>query len=269
MDALITGTSTGIGYATALRLHEEGYRVWAGVRNESDKNKLLESTKFSARMCPLILDVTCQEDIDKAYQTILTSGAKINVLVNNAGIAVVGVLEFVPQQEIKKLFDVNVFGLLAVTQKFLPMLRETQGRLINISSIAGRTVTPGLSPYNASKHCVEVFSDALRIELKPFNVRVVLIEPGTIETPIWNKQLGQIAVQSPYEKICNSFNFILGRISQNGLPPEEVSEVIFHSIKTKNPCARYLVGRSAKMLALQSLLPSFIKDFLIARVFRV
>ncbi len=178
---IITGASSGIGLATALFLANAGIQVYAGVRKESDKEKLLKES--SSYLTPLFLDVCNQESINEAFALISkeADGTKIS-LVNNAGLSLNGPLEMLPMHDIEKLIQVNVVGLLAVTKTFIPLIRESQGRLINISSGHGLMAIPDKSVYAASKFAVQAISDSLRLELRPFGVSVSSVVVGKVNT---------------------------------------------------------------------------------------
>ena len=185
---VVTGASSGIGEATALRLANAGFAVFAGVRREEDAEALrLRGVR------PVRLDVRDAAQVAAAAQEVrgALGPAGLVALVNNAGVVVPGPLEFVPLDKLRGQFEVNVIGQVAVIQAFLPLLRETRGRIVNISSIDGRIATPLLGPYVASKFALEGLSDALRRELRPWGIQITLIEPGAIKTRIWEK--GRVA----------------------------------------------------------------------------
>src|SRR5574341_29762 len=177
---VITGASTGIGEACALYLDELGYRVFAGVRRPSDGETL--KAKASARLTPVVMDVTDVASIDRAVETVKQAVGSVGLagLVNNAGIGVGGPLEVVPLADLRKQFEVNVIGQVAVTQAFLPLLRQGRGRIVNMGSIAGRVVMPFMGPYSASKFALEALTDAMRLEFQPWGIQVSIVEPGAI-----------------------------------------------------------------------------------------
>src|SRR5216684_7141096 len=182
-NIVITGASTGIGEACALRLDGLGYRVFAGVRRFADGEALKK--KSSDRLSPVMLDVTSEESITAAVRTV--GDVPLAGLVNNAGIVVAGPLELIPIAMWRKQLEVNVIGQVAVTQAFLPMLRAGCGRIVNMGSIAGRSALPFSGPYCASKFALEGLTDSLRMELRQFGISVSIIEPGAVKTPIWEK----------------------------------------------------------------------------------
>jgi short-subunit dehydrogenase len=275
---LVTGASTGIGLAIAMELVRRGEHVLAGIRNEQDAKKVSElCSNHKGKVEPLLLDVTNEEHLIRLEQRLEARKAPLKGLVNNAGIVAAGPLEIIPLEKVRELFDVNVFGLLRVTQICLPFLRLTQGRVVNMSSISGLTVTPVLSPYCASKHCVEVFSDALRMELRPWGIEVSLIEPGSIATPIWEKSLYNSSADlkslpprkfNLYENLLSRFEKLALAISRNASPPELVVEKTMHALYAKKPKTRYLVGSGARQSLLQNWLPDRWRDSLILRYLR-
>jgi NAD(P)-dependent dehydrogenase (short-subunit alcohol dehydrogenase family) len=266
---LITGTDTGIGEACALYLDGLGFMVFAGVLSASHGEDLKQ--KASVRFTPIVLDVTDPTSISSAAETVAVALGEAGLigLVNNAGIAVAGPLEFLPIADIRQQLEVNVIGLLAVTQAFLPFLRRGHGRIVNIGSVSGRIALPLLGPYAASKYAVEAISDSLRGELASWNIGVALIEPGAVATPIWDKGLEQekamrsklsaqaLALYGPMLKV-------IGSISQNskqgGMPVSKIAEVVEHALTAQRPKIRYLVGKDAYLLACLGLVPSRWRD---------
>lgn len=184
---VITGASTGIGRSAALHLDRLGHRVIAGVRNPGDGDAL--RTSASERLTPVVLDVTDADDIAQAVQVVddALGGGPLDGLVNNAGISLGGPLEFLDIDRLRLQLEVNVVGLVAVTQALLPLLRRGPGRIVNIGSIGGRVTSPFMGPYCASKYAVEALSDALRMELGPWGIHVSVVEPGPVHSPIWDK----------------------------------------------------------------------------------
>ena len=184
---VITGASTGIGAACALTLDSLGYRVFAGIRNPADGETL--QRQAGPRLMPIRLDVTDPASIAGASHTVtaMIGDHGLAGLINNAGIGVAGPIEALPLTDWRRQFEVNLFGLIATTQTFLPLIRKGRGRIINMGSIAGRASMPFMAPYAASKHALVAVTDALRIELQPWGIRVALIEPGAIATPIWER----------------------------------------------------------------------------------
>ena len=184
---VVTGASTGIGEACALQLDRMGFSVFAGVRREAD-GKALEQ-KASGRLTPVFIDVADEVSIASAVETVSAAvgDAGLAGLVNNAGIAVPAPIELVPLDALRRQLEVNVIGQVSVTQAFLPLVRKAQGRIVNMGSIAGRLAIPFLGPYCMSKFAMEALTDSLRVELRPWGIKVSLVEPGRISTPIWGK----------------------------------------------------------------------------------
>lgn len=272
---VITGASTGIGRTSALHLDALGFRVFAGVRKAADGEALRRDA--SDRLTPLSIDVTDAASIEAAAKEVAGAlgGEGLAGLVNNAGIVVSGPLEFVPMDEWRQQMEVNFFGLVAVTQAFLPLVRKAKGRIVNVSSIGGKVSTPFLSPYAASKHAVEGLSDSLRRELRSLGIFVSLIEPGAVATPIWKK--GNAAAKERRAQLSEEANALygaamgklqeaVGKVEKGAIPPEEVAKAIAHALTADRPKTRYLVGIEAKVQnALSSLLPDRMMDGFLAR----
>ncbi|WP_445636825.1 Short-chain dehydrogenase/reductase [Nostoc sp. DSM 114161] len=270
---LITGASTGIGQACALLLDRLGFSVFAGVRQDIDAQALQQ--KASQRLIPIFLDVTDAESIasvvDKVTNTVGDVG--ISGLVNNAGIAVPGPLELLPIAEFQHQMNVNVTGQLAVTQAFLGLLRQGRGRIVNMGSIAGRSPTPFLGAYNASKFALEALTDVMRMELKPWGISVSIIEPGSIATPIWNKSLTQAEIGQDslpesaldlYGQAMNTVRQKMQTIAARGISADIVAQAVVHALTAKQPKTRYLIGQDAKIQAvLKHILPDRLHDRLI------
>ncbi len=267
---LITGASTGIGAACALALDKLGYQVFAGVRREADGAALRQIA--SPRLAPLLLDVTDQSLIAKAALLLkdVLSGQGLEGLVNNAGIAVAGPLEFVSPERLRLQFEVNVIGAMAITQAMLPLLRTGPGRIINISSVSGKLASPFVGPYCASKFALEALSDSLRVELSPWKIAVSVVEPGVINTPIWQKSLaanGSLLEQMPPES-QELYGREVAAMQQyartaKGLEPEAVARVVVQALTDRNPKIRYVVGTNARMGVLLTWLPDRLRDWLL------
>jgi NAD(P)-dependent dehydrogenase (short-subunit alcohol dehydrogenase family) len=282
--ALITGASTGIGRATALRLSASGWTVLAGVRDPAAGERLLADARPGAggRLLPLSLDVTDAEQVaaargqvdEEAARAGSSSRGGLDALVNNAGIGVGGPLELVSADDLRRQFDVNVFAQVAVTQALLPALRRaatpkgTGGRIVFVSSIGGRVAMAFTAPYAASKHAIEAFGDALRVELRSSGVRVALVEPGSVSTPIWDKGRAEAErvvippeLQGAYGKIPAAMGKVLEDTARRGVPPEQVAATIERALTSPRMKARYMVGRDAKaMLIARRLLPDLVFD---------
>jgi NAD(P)-dependent dehydrogenase (short-subunit alcohol dehydrogenase family) len=252
--AIVTGSSSGIGYETALILARNGFRTYASMRN-LEKGKTISdiATKEELELHTVKLDVTDERSVTDAIKTIKAEAGRIDVLVNNAGYGLAGSLEDLSMSEIKAQFETNVFGLIRVTQAVLPTMREQKsGIIVNISSIGGKVAIPLQSPYHSTKFAVEGLSESIAYDLEPFGIKVVIIEPGAIKT---NFETGMVVAQntqnpnSPYyntmQKLQNSINSHF----KNGTTPAKVAEVILNAITTPNPNQRYTVGEDAAMIA--------------------
>lgn len=268
---VITGASTGIGESCARRLAQAGFHVFAGVRKAADGVALQE--RSTGQITPLLLDVTDAAQIAAAQETVCTTIGDQGLagLVNNAGIALGGPLEFLPMTTLRRQMEVNVYGALAVTQAFLPLLRRAKGRIVNMSSIAGLAANPFLGPYSASKYALEALSDTLRLELRPWGIAVVLIEPGTIATPIWQKGLAfadDLEAQLPaqaYDYYGPIFPFMRKMLAQTGgIPADAVAQAVEQALTVQRPKARYLVGYDARLRTWVERLPTRWRDRLIA-----
>jgi NAD(P)-dependent dehydrogenase (short-subunit alcohol dehydrogenase family) len=245
---LITGVSTGIGYSLAKKFITEGYAVIGSVRIATDAEKLKQD--FGQYFHPIILDVTDQESIDAAVAQVekLLRGSALACLINNSGIAVGGTVMHLPLSEFRRQFDVNVFGLVAVTKAFLPQLgarsgfQGTTGKIINISSVSGKVGFPFIAPYCASKFAVEGFSQSLRRELLPYGIDVITIGPGPVKTPIWGKaeETPENVRRSDYGKALGRFREFMMKSAASGLEPDDLANRIFRVFRKKNPRTNYL-----------------------------
>ncbi|MEH2287460.1 SDR family oxidoreductase [Nostoc sp.] len=270
---VVTGASTGIGQACALLLDQLGFFVFGGVRQDADAQTLKQ--KGSQRLIPIFLDVTDAESIAAAVEKVTNAvgGAGILGLVNNAGIAVPGPLELLAIADFQYQMQVNVTGQLAVTQAFLGLLRQSQGRIVNMGSIAGRSPTPFLGAYNASKFALEALTDVMRMELRPWGISVSIVEPGSIATPIWDKSLSQSEVAQQdlpetahnlYGQAMNIVRKKMQIIASRGISADIVAQVVVHALTAKQPKTRYLVGQDAKIGALiKHILPDKLHDKII------
>jgi NAD(P)-dependent dehydrogenase (short-subunit alcohol dehydrogenase family) len=253
--------------------------VFAGVRREEDGQSLRKQA--SDRLQPILLDVADVDQVAARAHDVEAAlgGQELTGIVNNAGIAVSGPVEFVPPGEWRRQFDVNVIGTVTMVQQFLPMLRASRGRIVNISSVGGRFSQPLVAPYVASKHAIEAVSDALRIELRPWAIDVVLIEPGSVATPIWEKGLkeGAAMMASAPPALARLYGKAIAvgmeqgrRANDSGVPPERVASAVAQALLAPRPRTRYVVGRDAQvMLALKRILPDRWLDEVILRLGRL
>lgn len=271
---VITGASSGIGAACAQYLDGLGFTVWAGVRRREDGEALARLT--SSRLRIVMLDVTDPASIAAAEQVVAqaTRDTGLAGLVNNAGISVAGPLEVLPLDAVRMQFEVNVIGALAVTQAFIPLLRPARGRIVNISSIAGLAATPFLGAYCGSKFALEAMSDALRLELVPWGISVSLVEPGAIQSQIWQRAtmsatrtLGGVAPESlaRYAHLLSRMQDVMQKAAARAIPAETVARVVADALTASRPRARYLVGDDARFRAmLKWILPDRVQDRLLA-----
>lgn len=272
---LVTGASTGIGAACAAELDRRGCRVFAGVRSAADGQRLQASA--SERLVPLLLDVTCPEQIAEAAAQIQqrVGDHGLDGLVNNAGIVVTGPLELLPLEMLRQQLEVNVLGQVAVTQAMLPLLRLGQGRIVNMGSVSGRIASPYLGPYCASKYALEALTDALRMELRRWGILVSVIEPGSVETPIWGKaQSGArnlaeaipVERRSLYEQEIAAMQKASQEMAAHAMPVEVVVEAVMHALFARRPKTRYLLGRGLPLLLrVLKFLPDRARDWFILR----
>lgn len=272
---VITGASTGIGEACALHLDKLGYRVFAGIRKADDGESLRQ--RASSRLFPIRLDVTDETEIAHAAGRITEAlgGQRLAGLVNNAGIVVGGMLEYLPLDALRRQLEVNVIGAIAVTQVFLPSLRKSRGRIVNIGSISGLLSTPYAGAYCASKFALEALTDSLRMELRPWKMAVAIIEPGFIRTPIVKKsveaaealraQLPAKALQL-YERHMRAVTEATQREAAQAAPTAAVVKAVVHALSARRPRTRYVVGaHSGWQIQLARALPDRWRDALITR----
>jgi NAD(P)-dependent dehydrogenase (short-subunit alcohol dehydrogenase family) len=272
---VITGASTGIGEACAFHLDRLGFKVFAGVRKVSDGEAL--QRRASERLRAVSLDVTDSGGIARATEVVSQAVGQAGLagLINNAGIVVAGMTEFLPLSQLRAQLEVNVIGVVAVTQAFLPLLRKSPGRIVNIGSSSGPVATPFLGAYAASKFALEGLTDALRQELCPWAIQVSIVEPGNIRTPIWEKSLAaasQLLDQLPkeahelYGQAIAAVRDAALREARAATPALAVAKAVTHALTAKKPKTRYTVGTDAKIQALLArFIPDRIRDGLIAR----
>ncbi len=250
----ITGATTGIGRAAALYLARAGHRVIASGRNERALGTLRDEAKGLA-LDVVRLDVTDPRSIAAAVETVAqqTGGRGVDVLINNAGYGLAAALAEVTDEDLRAQFETNVFGLMSVTRAFLPqMMQRRSGRILNVSSIGGRVTFPLFGAYHASKYAVEAMSDALRGELRPFGIDVVLIEPGPIATEFGNRSVQEVAkyrrADSPYAAVYAQAEAIKELSEKQAVPADRVSKVLLRAIVARRPAARYVVPFSSRIM---------------------
>jgi short-subunit dehydrogenase len=262
---LVTGAASGIGKATAILLSKNGFGVYAADLSLEELSDLRQENKIE----PIRLDITDEKDVDKAFKLIDKKQTGLFALVNNAGIFNPGPLMELNIERLIEQYNVNVFGTHRVTKAFFPLLFSFRGRIVNISCVAGYVATPFSGPYASSKHAVEGWSDSLRRELLPLDVKVIIIEPALINTSIWDKDLdGRI------EKYRNTIFYEANRkkleqeareAKQNGVQPEVVAEAIFKALTAPNPKSRYLVTNHRVLHRLVKFLPDSFVDRLLTK----
>lgn len=251
---LVTGASTGIGRATALELARRGHGVFAGVRKRADGESLRRDVEGG--LVPVNLDVTKEGSIANARRKVqrAVGGDGLAALINNAGVGDAGPIEHVPVEDFRKVIEVNLIGQYAVTQAFLPLIRRGGGRVVFVSSIGGLVASPFMSAYSASKFGVEALADSLRREVRPWGIDVVVIEPGSIATPIWERGASTFDARKPardqkrmYGKQLEAMRAGLIATGEAGIEPEKVAKVIARALRARRPRTRYLVGPDAKI----------------------
>lgn len=274
---LVTGASSGMGKACALHLDRAGYTVFASVRKEHDAEIL--KREGSARLVPVILDVTDEKTITVARELILETvgDAGLVGLVNNAGVGVTAPMELVPLEELRRQFEINVIGQVAVIQAFLPLIRAARGRIINVSSVGGRVTIPFGGPLCASKYAVESISDALRMELHSWGIQVILVAPGSIHTPAVDKLVqdsedmlktfpadGAKRYAGAYRAFVQTFV----KHERAGVPPDVMANVVLQALTARTPRTRYPVGPLSRRLPLLARwLPARVFDRIKAHLF--
>jgi short-subunit dehydrogenase len=273
---LITGATAGIGRHLALDLARRGHRVFATGRKLEVLSALSEEAQKAGiqGLETLPLDVTNAENIEKAREVVLerTGGAGIDVLINNAGYGQAGALLEISDEVLREQFETNVFGLMAVTRAFVPaMLDRRAGTVINVSSAGGRFTAPFFGAYHGTKYAVEAMSDALRIELKPFGVRVVLVEPGPVATNFTDRSIASLPSSSTsrWSQAYAKADLIRAQTDRAAVGPEAVGAAVRHAIASKHPSARYLVPalRFRMMFAMMALTPTWAMDAMFSAVF--
>jgi len=247
---LVTGTSSGIGRGLCQALIKKGYKVFGTVRNRKDATEL--NKEFGENLDALLVDVTDEKQVVKAKERVQNylNGKPLTALINNAGIATLGPVEFLPTSDFKKQIDTKILGTFLCTKIFLPLLGTDNnlignpGRIVNISSILGGKIgSPFMSGYCASKHAVEAFSESLRRELKPYGIKVIIVAPGSVSTPIW-KEVKKQKDQNKYNKTKYGISFkkilnSLESFDRNSLSMNQLTSIIIKSIEIKNPKIRY------------------------------
>ncbi|WP_166180865.1 SDR family oxidoreductase [Rubrobacter tropicus] len=273
---VVTGSSSGIGAASARLLAENGHKVFAGRRDIARAGE--PEGVGAGSVIPLALDVTNDESVARALAVVeagIGPAGRLSGVVNNAGITVNGPAELVSMEDLREQFEVNLVGAARVSQAFLPLLRRSGGRIVNIGSLTARMSFPFAGPYSASKAALAAMSHAMRRELRPHGVHVVLLEPGNIQTGIWDKHIRSVQslldratpdARRAYEHHLKADVRMVGRLKAGGTDPREVASAVLEALNSERPRSRYAVGLDSKALsALLRVMPSPISDRLIAR----
>lgn len=273
---VITGASSGIGLACVARSVQSGWQVFATVRKKKDGDKL--QSEFGARVTPIIMDITDRATIGAAAEQVTSElqGRGIDGLVNVAGIGMVRPIEYATAGDLEEIFRINVFGQIAVTQAFLPLLRKARGRIVNITSVGVHVPIPFGGLLNASKSAFGMFSDTMRLELRPFGIRVCTVEPGAIRTPAVEKTLGDIeaVIRTLPANAAAQYGAMMRKFVARGYPremngssPDVVARAVHHALSAPRPKIRYVVGKHARVLAtLPRILPDAVLDGLLLRI---
>jgi NAD(P)-dependent dehydrogenase (short-subunit alcohol dehydrogenase family) len=273
-SVVITGASTGIGRATAKLLLDRGFRVFGSVRKQADADRL--GGEFGANFTPLLFDVTDEAAVKAAAAAVRAAlrGETLAGLVNNAGVAVAGPMLEIPVEQFRTQLDINVIGPVIATQAFAPLLgadptlKGPKGRIVMISSVAGKSGNPLSSPYVASKHAIEGLSESLRRELMLFGIDVIVVAPGAVKTPIWGKaeQVDMSSYRnSPYLPVMDKAREFTKHLGEIGLPPEKIAERIAEALTTASPKVRYQVTPDPMRHLITAILPKRMVDRIIAK----
>ncbi len=244
--AVITGTSTGIGLETALLFARKGYQVYAGARTPESSEGLQRAVSDGLPVVPIALDVDSDESVHDAMGRV----GPVDVLVNNAGIGSAAPMELMPMEEIRAVFETNVFGAVRMMQAVLPTMRtRRQGVIVNVTSMMGRVTLPGHGSYAATKFALSAISESLAMEMKPFNVRVAIIEPGVILTPIWHKRTVALPEGHEYGFAMRRLMRVFGSQMEGGTLPDAVAAAIYDAATRPDSPLRIPVGADAEVLA--------------------
>ena len=271
-NIVITGVSSGIGRDALRLLHQKGYHIYGSVRKEADAKSLTEA--YPQRFTPLIFDVQDQNAVNQEAKVVFETCDRIDALINNAGIAVPGPLEFVTESDFEKQMDVNLKSVRRITNTFLPLLgtapdfKGTPGRIINISSISGLFSSPFNGVYSISKHALESMTDVYRRELRRYGIKVMAVEPGPIKTKIWGKNLDSMTqfAETDYYYILQKADKMIENTEKNALPVTRTSNVILKCITKKRPKTRYIVHKNAFVFKIvANYLPDKLVDWFIHR----
>lgn len=276
-NVLITGVSTGIGEAIAAMSIQKGYRVFGSTRKESDAYSC--SQKWGKLFVPLIMDLRDEGAIKSNFDKVkeILKGEKLHVLVNNSGVAHAGPLELQEMNEIREMLEVNVLGVISTIQTFLPLMKQGKAdktfttKIINISSGAGQLTIPFLGAYVASKHALEGLSGSLRRELMPFGIEVVVVGPGNVVTPIWDKAIKNTSFdESPYKKVFKNFFEFMVTEGRKGMSPEQIANIVLRIMHSAQPKVRYApVAQKFANWYLPKLLPHRTMDKMLFKMLKM
>ena len=275
---VITGCSSGFGHVTALHLARLGWQVFATVRKESDRQSLLDEASAQGgqeRLTVLLCDITQAEQVAELARAVAETTPRLDALLNNAGTAYAAPMELLALDDLRAQFELNVIAQVAITQALLPLLKTARGTILNVSSVSGRIATPVMGAYSASKFALEAISDAWRVELAPFGVRVVLIEPDSSTTGIWDtsKARAQARLEAhregPYKRLLNTMEFMASRVPQTGFPPQLFAETVQRALESRRPRTRYIVpAKNAWLVRLRKVIPDTLWDRQVRRLMR-
>ena len=274
---VITGCSSGFGRLTAVQLARQGWHVFGTVRKEDDKESLVNELEdiYKANMTPVVCDITSAEQVANLAQTVSATTTRLDALLNNAGTAYAAPLEVLSLEDLTAQLEVNVVAQVRVIQALLPLLKSAKGTIINVSSVSGKISTPMTGAYSASKFAIEAISDALRLELAPFGVRVVIIEPSSSPTNIWQTSMKRSLEKlephrvGEYAKLLNTFEKLANVMSKRGFPPQQFVDTVIRILASPKPRIRYVVPASAGVeVVLRRFLPDSVFDALIRRSLR-
>jgi NAD(P)-dependent dehydrogenase (short-subunit alcohol dehydrogenase family) len=270
-SVLITGASRGIGRAVALALDRGGHEVIAGVRDQDAAERL--ATEASGRLRTIRLDITDPSSVRAAVDA---AGGRLDALVNNAGVVVGGIVESLDLDALRHQLEVNVVGQVAVTQALLPALRAATGRVVFMSSVSGRVSAPVLTPYTASKFAIEAIADGLRLEVRRWGIRVVIVEPGSIDTDLWRNAEAQFDAgvaameegqRQLYSGLLTGVRKLIRTTAKRAAPVDKVVAAVVEAVTAERPRTRYVVGADARgQLLLKAALPDRAYDALAARM---
>jgi len=271
-NIVITGVSSGIGRDALRLLHQKGYHIYGSVRKEADAKLLTET--YPKHFTPLLFDVQDQDAVNQAAKRVFEACGRIDALINNAGVAVPGPLQFVTEADFERQMDINLKSVRRITNTFLPLLgtapdfKGPPGRIINISSISGLYSSPFNGVYSISKHALESMTDVYRRELQRYGIKVIAIEPGPIKTKIWGKNLNSMAqfADTDYYDILQKADKMIESTEKNALPVARTSNVILKCITKKHPKTRYIVHKNAFVFKIvANYLPDKLVDWFIHR----